>query len=90
MIPLQECNVPNEGTAVALYEAQGGKLQRRWRVGVDRLSSNKTQQQIRECLFNQKHSFEDIFTSVVRGDPRPFVKGLKYFMKLTSILSLAS
>lgn len=70
--PLRECSVPNEENAVALYEAQGGKLQRQWKVGLDLLSCNEARQQIRERRFHERHSFEDIFTAVVGGKSKAF------------------
>ena len=84
---MQEYHVPTEKDAVSLYEAQGGKLQREWRVGNDPLLGNTAQQQIREQRFSQKYCFEDIFTAVVGGNTKPFKRGLKYFISLTLSLS---
>lgn len=81
--PLSESDVPNKHNAIAMFEAQGGRLQRQWRVGSDLLSEDPVRQQRREHLFYENHSFETIFTSVVGGNTKPFKNGLKFFMRLT-------
>ena len=80
--PLTEAVVPNEEHAVRMFESQGGKLQREWRVGRDLLTGDHARQQ-RKRLFFERHSFEDIFTALVGGNAQPFKHGLKYFMRLT-------
>ena len=79
---IRESIVPNEDNAIRMYEAQGGQLQREWHVGSDPLSRDARQQQ-REQLFCARHSYEDIFTAVVGGNPKPFKSGLEYFMRLS-------
>lgn len=79
---MNEANVPTEERAVCMFEAQGGQLQRECRVGQDLLSGDDVRQQQREQLFFEKHSFEDIFTALMGGNPKPFKTGLNYFMKL--------
>ena len=80
--PLTEAVVRNEEHAVRMFEAQGGQLQREWRVGQDLQTGNNARQQ-RKRFFLERHSFEDIFTALVGGNPQPFKNDLKYFMRLT-------
>lgn len=87
LTPLPERIVPSEDVATALFEAQGGKLTREWRVGTDPLSRSIRKQVLRETKFNSLFSFESIFSSVVSGDRRPFIRGLTYFINLTFSLS---
>ena len=81
--PLTEAVVPNEEHAVRMFEAQGGQLQREWRVGRDLLTGDNHARQQRKRFFLERHSFENIFTALVSGNPQPFKNGLKYFMRLT-------
>lgn len=82
LTPLTEAVVPSEENAVRMFEAQGGQLQREWRVGRDLLTADRARQQ-RKRLFLERHSFENIFTALVGGNPQPFKNGFKYFMRLT-------
>ena len=81
--PLRETEVPSVTEAVYMYEAQGGKLQRDWGVGYDLLSGDESRQNLRVHLFNERFSFEDIFTATVNQNHKPFKEGLSYFMRLT-------
>lgn len=83
MQPLREREVPSATEAMSMYEAQGGRLQKEWNVGRDLLSGDERRQHLRVELFNQRFSFEDIFTATVNQDPKPFKEGLSYFMRLT-------
>ena len=79
---LTEAVVPNVEHAVRMFEAQGGQLQREWRVGRDLLTGDNARQK-RKRLFLERHSFEDIFTALVGDNSQPFKNGLKYIMRLT-------